>query len=475
MTLSLVLQALAPQLTLAAMGVLVLVLDRLLTQADKRRWLPRLAVGGLIGALVATCLAWGDPTTAPVPLEIDRFALIVASLSLVALGLAIPLVTLYVRGHHHRQGAFYALLLLAGLALSLVGATLDLAVLLLALALLDLATGLLISIPREAPAEVEIASRTVRYLTILSAISLFGLSWLIGLGGSTNLAVLGERLTADGAPARGLLIPALTLTVVGMTGRLAIFPFHRWLADTLADAPTPVGVCFAVAQPIAGAAALARILLTALPAGAPSADWRTMLTALAGLTMVAGGLVALWETDAKRFLAFLGIAQSGALLIGPATATTGGLPAMWLTLLSHVLALTGALTALHAWQAQTGSRSLADCAGMHRRAPELAWPLLVCLLSLVGLPPTAGFVGRLALYDAAIKDGLYWLAIVGGIGSVVGLAAVWRPIQAAFVAPAPRGRRLTLRHLTLAAIGLTGAGVLVAALYAGALLDFLAV
>jgi NADH:ubiquinone oxidoreductase subunit 2 (subunit N) len=142
-------------------------------------------------------------------------------------------------------------------------------------------------------------------------------------------------------------------------------------------------------------------------------------------------------------------------------------------LAAYGLSNLGTFAAVIALSHHTGSYALESYAGMHKRAPELAWPLLVCLLSLAGVPPTAGFVGRLYLFSAAIEKGLLWLAIVGVAGSVISLACIWRIIRIVFIAPAQTEGRLTVPPALAVALGITVAGIFASAIFANALLALL--
>ena len=142
-------------------------------------------------------------------------------------------------------------------------------------------------------------------------------------------------------------------------------------------------------------------------------------------------------------------------------------------LAAYVLSVLGAFTAIVALSKHTGSYAIASYAGMHRRAPELVWPLLLCLLSLAGIPPTAGFVGRLYLFSAAVEKELLWLAVVGGVNSVISLACAWKIICPVFLTPAQVEERVTIPPVLAVALGVAVAGVLAAAVFANPILTLL--
>jgi proton-translocating NADH-quinone oxidoreductase chain N len=434
---------LAPELALLAAGLLALALDAL-GKPEARRYLPSVAMAGLAGALVATASLWGrdlrlGAASSATSLVADEFALAVNVVALAVLGLFVLVSAAAVQARP-RQGAFYAALLLAALALCLLGAATDLVAFVLACELFSVAAYIIAGLLREGPRSDEAALKFFIYSALFTALLLYGLSWFYGLAGSTSLGRIAEAVRASEAALRPALLPALILVTVGLAAKIAAVPFHQWVPDVYEGAPAPVAAFLAVAPPIAGFTVLARLLLTALPADLQSldVDWRTLLITLAVLTMAAGNLVALWQQNVKRLLAYAGIAQAGYVLVGLAAASPRGVAAMLFALLAYALGTLGAFAAVMAWAARGGSDAIADLAGMHRRAPEIAWPLLVCLLSLAGLPPLAGFFARMGLFSAAVEEGSWWLAAFGALNSVVGFACYWKIVHAAFIKPAGR-------------------------------------
>jgi NADH-quinone oxidoreductase subunit N len=464
---------LAPELALLVAGLFALALDAL-RKPGTRRYLPTVATAGLAGALVATASLWGRDLRLGAVLVADEFALAANVVALAAMALFV-LVSAAAVETRPRQGAFYAALLLAALALCLLGATADLVVLVLACELFGIAAYILARLLREGPRSDEAALKFFLYNALFTALLLYGLSWLYGLTGSTNLGRIAEAVRASEAALRPALLPALILVVVGLAVKVAAVPFHQWAPDVVEGAPAPVAAFLAVGPPIAGFTALARLLLNALPADLESlgVDWRTLLVTLAVLTMTAGNLVALWQQSVRRLLAYAGIAQAGYVLVGLAVALPRGVGAMLYALLVYALGTLGAFAAVMAWAARSGSDGIAGLAGMHRRAPEVAWPLLVCLLSLAGLPPLAGFLARTLLFSAAVDEGSWWLAAFGALSSVVGFACYWRVIHAAFIKSV--GQNAILPHTTaprplMVALWVAVMGVLAAFVFAGSLL-----
>jgi NADH-quinone oxidoreductase subunit N len=468
-----VLWQLSPELVLLLMSGILLGLDALRPYWDASRWTPYIALAGLLGAYFSVITLWGQEGRLMGVLACDGFALAFKALALLATGLVVLIASEYVRMRRGRNnGAFYALLLLAALSICLAGAARDLVMIVLAFELFDVVSYVIIGYLGDDSRAGEAAAKYFVYSAVASAMMLYGLSWFYGVAGSTDLTAIAAALGESGAAWRPLLLPALVLMVAGVGSKVALVPFHQWAPDVCQGASAPVVALFTVAPALIGFAGLTRVLMIALPASAGdlSVDARTLLITLAVLSVVGGNLVALWQRNAKRFLAYFGIAQAGYLLIGLVAASSRGVTGVLFSLAAYVLGDLGALAAVLALFEHTGSYEIKDYAGMHRRAPELAWPLLLCLLSLAGLPSLAGFVGRLVLFSAAIQAGLLWLAIVGVVGSVISLACVWRFAHVLFVAAPRTAGRLAVPPTLVVALGIAVTGVFALAVFANPIL-----
>ncbi len=454
----------SPELALLAAALVALALDALRTR-EAKRYLPSVAMAGLCGALIATASLWGRDLHLGAPLVADEFALAVNLVALAALGLLV-LVSAAAVEHHPRQGAFFAVLLLAALALCLLSAATDLVVLVLAYELFSIAAYLLAHLLRQDLRSDEAALKFFLYNVLFTALLLYGLSWFYGLVGSTDLDHIAEAARTSGDTLRPALLPALILVVLGLAAKTAAVPFHQWAPDMVEGAPAPVAAFLVVAPPIAGFTALARLLLTALPPGESLAlDWRTLLVTLAVLTMTVGNLVALWQQSVRRLLAYTSIAQIGYVLVGLAAASPRGVASVLYALFAYALGTLGVFAGVMAWAARGSADEIGDFAGMHRRAPDVAWPWLVCLLSLVGLPPLAGFFSRLYLFSAAVEANSWWLAALGALGSVIGCACYWKIIRPAFLIgrddiPTHTAPRPLIVALWVAVIGILAAAIL---------------
>jgi NADH-quinone oxidoreductase subunit N len=313
---------------------------------------------------------------------------------------------------------------------------------------------------------------------------LYGMSWFYGLTGSTDLNGIAVALRENESILRPIILPALILVVAGLAFNVAAVPFHQWAPDTYEGALAPVTAFLSVGPMLAGFALLVRVLLTALPLDLANLalDWRTLLMAISTLTMTVGNLVALWQTNIKRLLAYSSIAQAGYILIGVVAASHQGVIATLLYLTAYVLSNLGVFAAIIAFSNQAGSddvEMIEDYAGLSKRAPALALALIICLLSLGGIPPLAGFTGKLYLFSVAIEEGLLWLAVVGVINSVISLACYWKVIRAMYIhiyvdiAPPQEPEALPVGGTLAVALGLIIIGVFVLGLCPTPLLELL--
>jgi proton-translocating NADH-quinone oxidoreductase chain N len=475
LTLGQTLWLLSPELVLLLAGLLVMGLDAIRPRREEKRWLPYVALGGLALALIATVTLWGCDTRVLYVLSCDRFALVVKAVALVATAFVVLMSDVYIRARSRFQGEFYALLLFAVLAICLLGGATNLVMVFLAFDFVSIASYILTGYLRDDRGSAEAATKYFLYGAALSSVMLYGMSWFYGLTGSADLEDIAGSLMGMGGSVRPIVLPALILMVGGFAFKIAAVPFHQWAPDAYEGAPTPVTAFLSVGPKIAGFAVILRVLMTALPLTMVdlATDWRTLLMAISVVTMTVGNLTALWQDDIKRMLAYSSIAQAGYILIGVVAASPRGTTAVLLYLATYSLTNLGAFAAVIAFSNQVGSDVIEEYAGLSQRAPGVAAVLIICLLSLTGIPPTAGFVGKLWLFSAAIEEGLVWLAAVGVINSVISLSYYWKVIRAMYLVPAQTEERLTTPPTLAVALGVTVAGVLLVGAFPGPLLSLI--
>jgi NADH-quinone oxidoreductase subunit N len=253
---------------------------------------------------------------------------------------------------------------------------------------------------------------------LTSTVMLYGFSLLFGLAGTTNLYALADAFGA-GAVSAWVLAGTLILVLVGFGFKVSMVPFHFWSPDVYEGAPTPITAFVSTASKAAGFAVLVRVLIAVFPS--VEAYWVPMLSVLAVLTMTVGNLLALAQKNIKRLLAYSSVAHAGYVLIGLVSLSAFGVTSVVFYLAAYMVSNLAAFAVVILFARTAGSEDIQDYAGLSRRSPGLALAMLVALLSLAGMPPLAGFVGKLYVFAAAVESGLVWLAFVGVINAIIGL------------------------------------------------------
>ena len=337
-----------------------------------------------------------------------------------------------VRGHG-RETEYYALLLLASLgAVTMAGAN-DL--LLLAAAYLVASTPVyaLVAFAKDA-AGTEAALKYYLMGSFLGVAMLIGVTVLFGAGGATLYPDLADGLTA--AP-RAAVVVGLVGVLAGLLFKTGAVPGHFWVPDVTQGAPTPVAAFVTTIPKIGGLVAAYRLLDVALPDS--TVDWPLLVALISAASMTLGNLAAFFQDDPKRLLAYSTISQVGYLLMAVAVAgrTDLALPSLLYYLAAYSVTNLGAFAVL---VELPGMRTLGDAAGLFRRHPGLALTLVVCLLGLVGTPPTAVFVGKLTVFSAALDGGLGWLVVLAAVNTVASVFYYLRWIAPTFLRdPSDRG------------------------------------
>jgi NADH-quinone oxidoreductase subunit N len=384
---------------------------------------------GLVGAWVAgahlstaalAAAVWVDRGPARVmegTVSVDGLALTITGLVGVAGAVAVALARPVVAGTY-REGEFYAVLTAANLGAVVLASAGDLSLVAIALGMLSLTSFVLTGYLRDSPEANEASIKYYIYGTVAGASMVFGFSWWFGLTGETGLRAIGQTL--PGAPIAAV-VASTALVVLGLGYKAALVPFHFWTPDVYAGAPLPVAAYLSVLPKIAGLVAMARVLPLVLPDDA--AGWSTAIAVIAAATMTLGNLAALWQRDVVRLLAYSSIAQSGYLLMGVAalSASDQGLSALVYYAMAYAATNLTAFAVVLAVQRDRGSVDIGAFAGLGRSHPWWTAALILALLSLLGLPPLSGFVGKLEVFTAAIDAGQSWLAVVAVANTVVSL------------------------------------------------------
>jgi NADH-quinone oxidoreductase subunit N len=343
------------------------------------------------------------------------------------------------------KGEFYAIIIIASIGASLLSAASDIIMLFVALETLSISLYILAGFVREpenpTAEESEIAYRSaesgMKYFlfgAVTSAFLLYGLTLVYGFsGGETNLYEIGTGLSSAGHASAAPIIIALGMVAVGFGFKISAVPFHFWTPDVYEGAPTPVTSFISVASKAASFAVLTRFMLAVFPPEqllggleTYSTWWVQLFAILAVISMTLGNMLALVQTNIKRLIAYSSIAQAGYTLIGVVAIASNvhsgdGAAAVAFYMFMYVLTNTLAFACIILFTNATGSETISDMAGLSRRNPWIALGMTIALLSLGGIPPAAGFVGKFFLFKAAVDANLVWLAIIGVLNSIVAL------------------------------------------------------
>jgi NADH-quinone oxidoreductase subunit N len=437
------LNLLAPELTLLVTALVIILLDLVVKQ---KKVLMGLSILGIIISAVFCVIMWG---TAPTDffysmLAVDRFAVFFKILLLFAVALVILASQDYVEKFEKSESEYYALLLISAMAMMLLTSAIDLISIFVALELSGISLYILVSYLRDKKS----SESGLKYLllgAIASAVLLYGMAFIFGMTGHTCLSCCATSIQA--LPISGLLgypglMMGIVLLIAGFGFKIASFPFQMWVPDVYEGAPTPVTAYLSVASKAAGFAVITRVLLTLF--AAPewlSMNWAMIIAILAALTMTVGNITALFQTNIKRLFGYSSIAQAGYLMVGlaavgMATTTEPVRSGLLFFLMSYIVTNLGAFIAIIAITNKVKSDEIGDFAGMMKRSPLLAIALSLCLLSLIGLPPTSGLIAKIYIFNGAVQQGLLWLVIIAVINSVVSAFYYLRVVKVMWTAEA---------------------------------------
>ena len=421
----------SPLLLLVAAGLSIMLIDAF--TKDRAELAVVTSVSLFVAALVAGVLLTGGEVPAAPELvtrylAVDRLGLFFDIVICVGAGLSVLLAGGYLREHGFERGEFYVLVLFTAFGAMVLARAVDLLSIFLGLETMSLGAYALVAYRRTSARAIEGAVKYFLLGSFAAAILLFGSALLYGATGHTDLAGIHASIAAGEADAI-LSIFALVMLLVGLTFKVGAVPFHMWVPDAYEGAATPVTTFMSVAVKSAAVAVLVRVFVGAF--GDPSTmslytGWTPVIIILAVISMVYGNLAALAQSSVKRMLAYSSIAHAGYILVGLAAASEVGSFAVSAVLyymaaytVSNVLAF-GSLILMGSKGKEAVSYD--DLAGAGRRHPMAAFPFVIGVLSLLGMPPTAGFFGKYYVFSAAVQAGgvMVWVAVLGVLASAVG-------------------------------------------------------
>ena len=333
---------------------------------------------------------------------------------------------------NRRVGEYYSLLVAMTLGMMLMTGASNLLMMYLSLELTSISSYILAGYTREARDSSEASLKYVIYGALASGMMLYGISILYGLTGSVDIYAINSTLAAGNVNPLALIIAGI-LTIVGFGYKISAVPFHFWTPDVYEGAPITITAFLSVASKAAGFAMMIRFFKVsfidaasgALTLGSwssfPGFEWNQILAILSVITMTLGNLVAIWQNNLKRLLAYSSIAHAGYMLLGVVVLSNEGIAAVLIYFVVYLFMNLGAFYVVMIVADRTGSEDIDAYKGLGYRSPLVSIAMAVFLLSLTGIPPTAGFVGKLYIFAALINAKWFWLAIVGVLNSVVSL------------------------------------------------------
>ncbi len=465
--------ALLPEIGLIVLLLIVLAYDRGLKPQERRR-VGLVTAWGAFVVLLLTVGQWlllAEPDTQATlsqslmwggMIRHDLVTLVFRIMFLVALMIT-SLIALDVKPL--QKGEFYALLITATIGFSMMAAATDLIMVYVALETASISSYVLAGFMTKNGRSAEAGMKYFVYGAFATGVMLYGMSLLYGITGQTNYYGIVSFLAMAGpapAEAQAVFLLAAVMIVVGFGFKISAVPFHFWTPDVYEGAPTPFTAFVSTASKAAGFAVFLRLFQSGAM-GAPTAGsgWWAMLVAMAIVTMTLGNFAAIFQNNIKRLLAYSSIAQAGYALIGLVSLSPDGSGATMYYLLMYVFTNIAAFGGIVLVSNLTGSEKLEDFNGLSRRSPYLALVMLFAILSLGGIPPTAGFIGKFFLFKAAIESGLWWLALIGILNAFVALyyylsvlkyMYLYRSDQEDVAIPVSRGTQVGLALATFVVI-----------------------
>ena len=421
--------AITPELELVAFGMFLLIFDLLIP--DKRK-LGLIALAGIaISGLFLFRLRNTNFSAYGGVLALDPFSIFFKSIFLIAAALSIAISLKYLDIERENHGEYYALILFATMGMMFMAGAVDLVTLYIGLETMAIATYILVGFLRSNQRSNEASMKYFLLGAFSSGILLYGMSLLYGLSGSTRFVDIAEALSRRPLTDPISMMAMITLSA-GMFFKVAAVPFHQWTPDAYEGAPTSITAFMSVAVKAASFAMMVRIFMVAIYPLRP--QWLPIMAAVSVMTMTIGNIAAITQSNVKRMLAYSSISHAGYILIGFIAGNETGLTAVPLYLFIYTFTNLGAWAVIVALRRKDViGEQIDDMAGLFFRHPSGAVLMLIFLLSLAGIPPTAGFIGKYYLFAAAIQTGHNTLAVIAVLNAAISIYFYFRIVVSMFM------------------------------------------
>lgn len=432
--------AIGPELELALFGMILLIADLLV---ESKRVLGYIALAGIgwSGFFLYRLYGANVPAYGGV-LVVDQFAWFFKAIFLIAAALAIFISLRYLDIEREHHGEYYALILFATMGMMFMVGAMDLVVLYIGLETMAIATYVLVGFLRNSPRSNEASLKYFLLGAFSSGILLYGFSLLYGLAGSTRFTAIADAL-AQRSINDPLALMALVTVTAGVLFKIAAVPFHQWTPDAYEGAPTSITAYMSVAVKAASFAMMVRLFMISLYPLRP--QWVVILSIVSALTMTVGNIAAITQSSVKRLLAYSSISHAGYILLGLIAANETGMIAIPIYLLIYTF------TNLGVWAIVVALRRkdiigehIDEMSGLFFKHPVSAVLMLIFLLSLAGIPPTAGFIGKYFLFAAVIQTDHNVLAVIAVLNAAISMYFYLRIVVAMFMRDATEKTGLAL-------------------------------
>lgn len=456
--------AILPEIILAVIACALFIIDLFIAK-EKKSLIGYFAIGALVLSGLSCFFLFGKSiTTFSGMITLDSYALFFKVLFLSAAVVVILMSIRYIQIERINLGEYYGLILFATIGMMLMASATDLLSFYMSLELMSMSFYVLIAFMRKDPKSIEAGIKYFLTGVFASGIILYGMAFLYGATGTTNLSEIAAFIQENEITSNPSLSMAFVLLLTGFGFKIASVPFHMWAPDVYEGAPTPITAYLSAGSKAAAFSVMLRVFIEAFSLS--SGHWWQILWVVAVMTMTLGNLVALVQTNIKRMLAYSSIAHSGYIMIGLISASEIGYAAVMIYLVGYVFMTLGAfiLIVLLCSHNSRGDQ-ISDFKGIAQTNPMVAMAFLLFALSLIGIPPTAGFVGKLYLFNAAIQGGFYWLVIIGVLNSTVSLYYYFKVVQVMYTEDPSESRVLSFSPSIKIALGITGFATLFLGLY----------
>ena len=371
-------------------------------------------------------------------LALDQFGIFFRAISIITSGVVILLSMGYAGLPKDSEGEYYSMLLFITAGMMLLVSSSNLLMIFLAIEFVSITSYILAGFMKSEPKSSEAALKYFLLGGLSSGVMLYGMSLLYGWTKSLDIMEIYTALNSGNIPLP-LIIVSVTFLLAGFGFKIALVPFHMWTPDVYEGAPTPVAAFLSVGPKAAGFAVLIRVLLAGM-GGDIQTHWVPILAGLSIFTMTIGNIVAIAQQNIKRLIAYSSIAHSGYILLGLVLSNKLGLEGILLYLLIYLFMNLGAFGVVIVVSNSIKSDEIKDYAGLSQRSPLLALALAVFLVSLSGIPPTAGFVGKFYIFAACIEGGYAWLAVIAIINSIIAAYYYFKIVRVMYLVEAKDSR-----------------------------------